>query len=117
MPKVRPAVLPQHAIQKDYVGWQEGSKASTSTDFLYNKIAPLFIAQLPEQTNFKYFNKLVYVEPLHNASPEGEAELELLHKLLSPVHLLTIDFETQKAEENSSPVCYANVKGLREGFE
>ncbi|MFD3003303.1 hypothetical protein ACFS7Z_23275 [Pontibacter toksunensis] len=104
-------------LRKAYTDWQEGRKASTSTDFFYKEIAAPFISQLPEQITFTHFCLQDYKKPLLNGSTEGEAELELLYKFLSPRHLLKEDSQDEETRENSSKVCYAHLKGLREGFE
>ncbi|GAA4424126.1 hypothetical protein GCM10023188_03610 [Pontibacter saemangeumensis] len=103
-------------FKKDYTDWQEGRKASTGTDFFYKHIAAPYINQLTESLTFTHFNLQDYRKPLLNQDLKDDVKLVALYKLLSPVHLLKEAFIDEQVQENSSPVCYAHLKDMREGF-
>ncbi|RDV14466.1 hypothetical protein DXT99_13755 [Pontibacter diazotrophicus] len=103
-------------LKKAFTDWQEGRKVSTSTDFFYKEIAAPFIAQLPEQITFTHFNLKDYKDALYSDRLESIAVLEELYILLSPGYLLKEFLSDECQGEMSSPVCYANSRGLREGF-
>lgn len=103
-------------LKNDFTDWSEGRKASSSTDFFYKQIAAPAITRLPEGISYTYFNLLDYEKPLRQPELKDDEKLVELFKVLSPGNLLKEFTMEQQREENSSPVCFAHSKELREGF-
>ncbi|MBF9254552.1 hypothetical protein I2I11_14705 [Pontibacter sp. 172403-2] len=103
-------------LRKDFTGWAQGRKAGSSTDFFYMEIAAPALASLSESITFTHFDLRDFEKPLRNSDLKDDVKLAALYKVLSPAHLLKEFSSIKHVEEGGSPVCYAHLKGFREGF-
>lgn len=79
-------------LVKNFNDFEGGRLADTKTDFFYTQIAEPFIADIPTEIEFTYFNLQDYQNPLRNDNKADDNKLIALFKLLSPEHLLKLPF-------------------------
>ncbi|MEY4904762.1 MAG: hypothetical protein RLZZ292_2577, partial [Bacteroidota bacterium] len=85
------------AFRKEYEEWASNKKSSEKTDFFYHDIAKPFIENLEEDLPCAYFDLRDYTQKLGN---QQDASLQALYKILSPQHLLHVEFANDGNELN-----------------
>jgi len=78
-------------LVQQFLDFESGRLAGTSTDFFYKEIAEPFLKELKE-IEFTHFDLRDYEKPLRNDSKDDDNKLIALFKLLSPEHLLKLPF-------------------------
>lgn len=82
----------QNGLVKQFEDFENKQLSGKDTKFFYDEIAKPFINELDEEITFTYFDIRDYEEPLRNKDKEDDKKLINLFKLLSPQHLLKLDF-------------------------
>jgi hypothetical protein len=80
------------SLVKQFVDFEEGRLAGTTTDFFYKEIAAPAIQAIQHEISFAHFDIRDYDKPLRNADKTDDNILIALYKLLSPEHLLKLPF-------------------------
>lgn len=77
---------------KDFVEFDKKQKITTNTDLFYNSIARPFIDSIDKTIPCGYFNIKDFDKALRNNDKKEDAHLIALIKILSPSHLLKLEF-------------------------
>ncbi len=77
---------------KDFVEFDKKQKVTTNTDLFYNSIAKPFIDSIDKTIPCAYFNIKDFDKALRNNDKKEDANLIALIKILSPSHLLKLEF-------------------------
>lgn len=80
-------------LVKDFIEFENKQKVSANTDLFYNSIAKPFIDSVSEVIPCAYFDIRDFKSALKNKSEKDDLNLISLVKILSPSHLLRIEFE------------------------
>ena len=96
-------------LSKEYKAWATGQKVSRNNDLFYNEIARPFLAELPDEIPFTYFD-LRDFQPTLTDSDSATKALASLYKVLSPVHLLKLPAATDSNRLN--PKFYSELLHL-----
>ncbi len=88
------------ALAKEYKAWATGQKVSKNNDLFYNEIAKPFLADLPDEIPFTYFDIRDYQKNVLDADTSNDKALLSLYKILSPTHLLKLPTATDSNRLN-----------------
>lgn len=77
---------------KEYEQWREGKKVTKDTNLFYNEIVKPFVDNLDEEILCTYFDIRNYEKILRNDDKADDKDLIALFKILSPYHLLKLQF-------------------------
>lgn len=77
---------------KDFVEFDKKQKVTTNTELFYNSIAKPFIDAIDKTIPCAYFNIKDFEKTLRNKDKKEDANLIALIKILSPQHLLKLEF-------------------------
>ena len=77
---------------QQFIDFEAGRLADTTTDFFYKQIAEPFIESITSEIEFACFNFQDYQKVLRNPDKTDDILLIALFKLLSPEHLLKLPF-------------------------
>lgn len=77
---------------KDFVEFDKKQKVTTNTDLFYNSIAKPFIDSIDKTIPCAYFNIKEFDKAIRNSDKKEDANLIALIKILSPSHLLKLEF-------------------------
>ncbi len=77
---------------KDYVEFDKKQKVTTNTDLFYNSIAKPFIDSIDKTIPCAYFNIKEFDKAIRSSDKKEDTNLIALIKILSPSHLLKLEF-------------------------
>ncbi|MCC5612439.1 Eco57I restriction-modification methylase domain-containing protein [Nostoc sp. CHAB 5834] len=95
---------------KEYKAWASGQKVSRNNDLFYNEIVKPFLAELPDEIPFTYFDIRDYQKVVADADTVNDKALLSLYKILSPTHLLKLPPATDSNRLN--PKFYSELLHL-----
>jgi len=81
------------ALIKQFQDFKEGRLTGKDTSFFYNSIASPFLDNLDKQFEFTHFDLRDYKHLITNSNPEDDNLLIPIFKILSPEHLLKLQFK------------------------
>ena len=81
------------ALIKQFHDFKEGRLSGKDTSFFYNAIAAPFLDNLDKQLEFTHFDLKDYRHLITNLNTEDDNLLIPLYKILSPEHLLKLQFK------------------------
>jgi len=87
-------------LAKEYKSWASGQKVSLKNELFYNEIAKPFLAALPDEIPFTYFDIRDYQKNVLDADKSNDKALLSLYKILSPTHLLKLPTATDSNRLN-----------------
>ena len=87
-------------LTKEYKAWTAGQKVSRNNELFYNEIAKPFLADLPDEIPFTYFDIRDYQKNVADADQTNDKALLSLYKILSPTHLLKLPTATDSNRLN-----------------
>jgi adenine-specific DNA-methyltransferase len=80
-------------LVKQFTDFEEGRSSGKDTSFFYNSIAAPIIDSLASEIKFTHFDLRDYEKIISNNNREDDNSLIPLYKILSPEHLLKIQFK------------------------
>lgn len=81
------------SLVKQFTDFEEGRSSGKDTFFFYNSIAAPYLESLESEIRFTHFDLRNYETIITNNNPEDDTKLIPLFKILSPEHLLKLQFK------------------------
>lgn len=81
------------SLVKQFTDFEEGRLSGKDTSFFYNSVAAPFLESLDTEIRFTHFDLRDYEKIIKNSDPVDDIKLIPLYKILSPEHLLKLQFK------------------------